>query len=103
VENWLISTEGLRDFPRLNYAAVIFGGLVALCGLLLFCASTPSPHGFIEELLAIPMLCFGLVVTGIGLLTRFSLLNWSMRLVAIVMTIAGVFPLLQIAAFLVRS
>ncbi len=94
--------QSLAEFPALNYMGLTFGLLLAGGGALLFWYAQPSPHGYIELFFAIPAICFGLFFVSASLLFAYHKLHWSLKLLAVLLLAAAVYPLINIALLLWR-
>ena len=91
--------RALKEFPVGNYMALGFGLLLACGGVLLFWLAQPSPHGYIELFFAIPAMCCGLLFVAASLLFAYHRLHWALKLLAVILLIAAVYPLVDIARF----
>lgn len=94
--------QSLAELPALNYVGLTFGLLLAGSGALLFWLAQPSPHGYIEVFLALPLICLGLFFVSASLLFAYHKLHWSLKLVAVLLLAVAVYPLVNIALFLWR-
>jgi hypothetical protein len=98
---WFYSREGLCSFPLVNYFLFVIGLLFVPFGVLIIRWASPSPHGYVELLFGIPTICGGLVFSGVALLSRYSMLNWPVRLFAFSLIVVALLPILGLALLVV--
>jgi hypothetical protein len=94
--------RALKEFPAGNYMALAFGQLLACGGAILLWLAQPSPHGYIELFFAIPAICFGLLFVSASLLFAYHRLHWALKLLAVILLIAAIYPVVDIARLLWR-
>lgn len=69
------------------------GLLLVGCGIVVFGWASPSPHGFIELFLAVPLMALGLLIAGIGLVISWHIIGGALRTIAVLLICAGLSPL----------
>ena len=92
--------QTLREFPVGSHVGLAFGLLLACGGALLLWISTPSPHGYIELIFAVPAIYLGLLFISVSLLCAYNHINWPLRVLAAILLIVVLYPLAETALFL---
>ncbi|MDH5828912.1 hypothetical protein QFW80_00035 [Luteimonas sp. M1R5S18] len=83
---------------------ILGGGLaLMLAGFGLYKLFSPSPHGYLELLIAMPVFCLGLAFTGLSFFTghpgRFRPLRIA---VGVILVLAAASPVLSLVWLLIR-
>jgi hypothetical protein len=83
---------------------VLAGGIaLMLAGYALYRFFSPSPHGLLEILVALPVFCIGLAFTGISFLTESApRLRIARRCIGGVLVFLAASPILYLAWLFVR-
>jgi hypothetical protein len=91
--------QALKNFPIGCYIVLGFGLLLACGGGFLLALATPSPHGYIEIIFAIPAICFGLLIVAVSLLLGYKYINWPLKVLAVILLLVALYPILVLFLF----
>lgn len=76
-----------------SWSGLVVGILVLLLGCAVFRLFHPSPHGYGEIFVAVPLMAVGSLILGLSLLVGWRTLGWVLRLVAVIAVLAGLRPI----------
>ena len=84
-------------WPKLDRASLVWltvGAAATLVGIGVWAWASPSPHGIIELLIALPVIAAGVAVMGLALLASWRQSAWPLRVAGILLASAPVWVLL---------
>ena len=62
--------------------AIVVGAIGAALGILTWFQFSPSPHGYLETWVSVPLFAAGALIIGAGLAAAWLRIGWLLRLVA---------------------
>lgn len=88
--------------PTLSWIGAAVGVIVSTLGAAAWFEFSPSPHGYLELFVALPLLAAGVLVTGIAVLSGWRTLGWASRGLGVLLAVGGLAPLALLVYLFLR-
>jgi hypothetical protein len=95
--------QTLRDFTRQRAWSFVPGAFVSITGLVLYTIASPSPHGYVELLLAIPLMCLGMVGLSLPVIAAPRHAPQWLLWISWVLILTAILPVIGIMYFFVTT